>query len=183
MSQWTHVVGVLYVETYTERKDIKEYVEQLLKNAPKITGSEKDCDIFVNPLSGYNTFISADCEHCQYSNSKEYNEDGWFTCDADNDFECPEGKYQTGVAITIVGDLRDKDGGQTSREVNQFIRYIQHLGNGFDIEYYSVIFEDEWNGKYMLCIEYDENDYNDKGELIWRRFKKKKKGKEKKCLV
>ena len=34
MSQWTHVIGCLYVETYKEKKDIKKYVENILKNAP-----------------------------------------------------------------------------------------------------------------------------------------------------
>ena len=55
MSRWTHVIGSLYVDTYKHEKDIKGYVENLLEKAPKITGSERDCDIFVNPLSGYNT--------------------------------------------------------------------------------------------------------------------------------
>ena len=105
MSQWTHVVGSLYIETYKEEDNTKKFVENILKNAPKITGSEKDADIFVNPLSGHNTWTSCDCERCIYKDTIVHFNEGGFQCDAENTFECPEGDYQTCVVITIVGDL------------------------------------------------------------------------------
>ena len=142
MSRWTHVIGSLYIETYKERKDIKGFVENILNDAPKITGSEKDADIFVNPLSGHNTWISCDCERCVYKDTIVHLDDeGGFQCDAESDYECPEGKYQTCVAITLVGDLRDKDGETTKKEIEEFIRFLQK--QHFDIDYHSVRIEDE----------------------------------------
>lgn len=166
MSQWTHIVGSLYIETYKEEDDIKKFVENILKNAPKITGSEKDADIFVNPLSGHNTWISCDCERCVYKDTIVHlDEEGDFQCDAENTFECPEGNYQTCVMITIVGDLRDKDGETTKKEIEEFIRFLQK--QDFDIDYHSVRIEDELDGKYDLYIKYKEDDYEDKGEILW----------------
>ena len=166
MSRWTHVIGSLYIETYKERKDIKGFVENILNDAPKITGSEKDADIFVNPLSGHNTWISCDCERCVYKDTIVHLDDeGGFQCDAESDYECPEGKYQTCVAITLVGDLRDKDGETTKKEIEEFIRFLQK--QHFDIDYHSVRIEDEWGGKYDLYIKYKEDDYEDKGEILW----------------
>lgn len=166
MSRWTHVIGSLYIETYKERKDIKGFVENILNDAPKITGSEKDTDIFVNPLSGHNTWISCDCERCVYKDTIVHlDEEGGFQCDAENTFECPEGNYQTCVVITIVGDLRDKDGETTKKEIEEFIRFLQK--QDFDIDYHSVRIEDELDGKYDLYIKYKEDDYEDKGEILW----------------
>ena len=51
MSRWTHIIGSFYIETNVETDNLKSYIEDQLKFAPKITGSEKDVDIFVNPLS------------------------------------------------------------------------------------------------------------------------------------
>lgn len=58
MSNWTHIVGALYIETGELHKDIKKYVKKQLKDAPKIRGSERDVDIFINELSGYNVWTS-----------------------------------------------------------------------------------------------------------------------------
>ena len=166
MSQWTHIVGSLYIETYKEEDDIKKFVENILKNAPKITGSEKDADIFVNPLSGHNTWTSCDCERCVYKDTIVHLDDeGGFQCNAENTFECPEGNYQTCVVITIVGDLRDKNGAETKNEVENFIRFLQ--SNDFDIDYCSIFIRDDWDGDYSLKIKYNEEDYSDKGEILW----------------
>ncbi len=170
MSRWTHVVGCLYVDTYTEKKDIKGYVEKLLSKAPKITGSERDCDIFVNPLSGHNTSVGMDCEHCPHFKDAELNEDGKIVaieCDAEDNFKCPTGEYQTCVAITIIGNLRDRDVYRTTKEIDDFIRYIQSLGMGFTVDYPSVFVRNEWDKDYVLTIEYDKDNWEDKGKLIW----------------
>ena len=62
MSNWTHIVGSLYIETNKMKKNIKEYVIQELDNAPKITGSERNADIFINELSGSNVW----CDNKEY---------------------------------------------------------------------------------------------------------------------
>lgn len=120
MSNWTHVIGSIYIETYRERKDIQSYVKNKLKNAPKITGSEDDVEIFVKKLNGYNL-------------------SSWKT-DKNNNFL----QYQTCLCVTLVGDLRDRDMETTKKEVFDFINYIEKLG--FVIVYHSISIYEDWAG-------------------------------------
>lgn len=169
MSRWTHISGCLYVDTHTEDKDIENIVKKLLKKAPEITGSERNADVFVNVLSGHNSWTNCDCEHCEYMNTIVHLEEGGFQCKAPRDYECPEGKYQTCVAITLIGDFRDRDGDITRNEVEAFIRYIQEFG--FDIDYSTVVVRDDWDrGDFYMQIKYNEDDWTDKGEIIWKKF-------------
>lgn len=124
MSHWTHIVGVMHVDTYVEVDDIKAYVEDKLKNAPKITGSEEDAAVFVNPEPGYNISISCDCDRCDYKHTIENYEDGSYGCCAPDDYVCPRGKYQSRVIITVYGDLRDRMRAQTRKEWNDFHRFV-----------------------------------------------------------
>lgn len=98
MSMWTHVTGCIYVDTMQDRKDIKKYIKKILKDAPLITGSEKNADIFINPLSGYNTSV--------------------FNGDNIEDF-------QTCATITIVADLRDREMEKTQEEIVGFTDFIR----------------------------------------------------------
>lgn len=97
MSMWTHIVASINVDTFKESDTIKEDVEKMLEDAPKITGSEGPADVFVNVLSGYNISIYEDDKH------KE---------------------YQTRVIITVVGALRDRTKAQTEKEWNDFKNFI-----------------------------------------------------------
>lgn len=144
MSRWTHIVAVLYVETFTEDKNIGNRVKRLIAAAPAITGSEADADIFVNPLSGYNTTISRNCNECEYLIS---NESPW--CEAPESYDCPTSEYQTVVAITIVGDLRDREITQTQQEYLDFKKYIEQT-IGYDIFYDTCSIYDTDNTKIIL---------------------------------
>ena len=124
MSYWTHIIGVLHVDTYIEHDNIAEYVEDILKNAPKITGSEGDADIFVNQQSGYCIFTSCDCNRCEYKDTIQFVDTGGFVCEAPDDYKCPSGKYQTRVVITVCGDLRDRMQSETKKEWNAFHQYL-----------------------------------------------------------
>ena len=97
MSMWTHIVASIAVDTFKESDTIKEDVEKMLEDAPKITGSERPADVFVNVLSGYNISIYEDDKHKV---------------------------YQTRVVITVVGDLRDRTKAQTEKEWNDFKNFI-----------------------------------------------------------
>ena len=123
MSFWTHIVGVMHVETYQEVDDIKAYAEESLKEAPLITGSESDAAIFVNPEPGHNISTSADCARCEFGKTARA-EDGYWVCDAEDDYHCPHGDYQSRVVITVYGDLRDRMRKQTKKEWNEFHRYV-----------------------------------------------------------
>lgn len=95
---WTHVTGCIYVDTMHNNKNIKKYVERILKDAPLITGSEQNADIFINPLSGYNTSVY-NGGHIEY--------------------------FQTCAGITIVADLRDREMEKTQEEIVGFIDFIK----------------------------------------------------------
>ena len=123
MSYWTHIVGVLYVDTYIEDADIKTRIEKLLADAPLITGSEQDADVYVNVPAGHNIHTSIDCASCIYKDTIRHYPDG-FECDAPEHYDCPTGEYQTRVVITVMGDLRDRMRSETKKEWNAFHRYI-----------------------------------------------------------
>ena len=123
MSSWTHIVASLHIDTNIEDHEIKKVVESMLSKAPKITGSEEDADIFVNTLSGHNTWTSFDCKACQYKETVEITGEG-LLCNCPDNFHCPSGEYQTRVVITVVGDLRDRQKKQTQREYQRFKKYI-----------------------------------------------------------
>ena len=144
MSQWTHITACLSVETFIEepKKELLKQVKSYLKNAPKITGSEGDADIFVNIVSGHNFWTNFDCKHCKYKTSlrdiivdgQEYQE-----CDAPEGHDC-SGEYQSRIVISIQGDLRDCIKEKTEEEFKKFIEYIQQ---NYDIRDYSVNIEGE----------------------------------------
>lgn len=123
MSLWTHIVGVMHVDTYEHVGDIKLYVEEALRNAPKITGSEKDAAVFVNPEPGCCIWVSCDCGRCDYKSTIKHYDDG-FECDSPEGYRCKSGEYQSRAVITVQGDLRDRSRRQTKREWNEFHRYV-----------------------------------------------------------
>lgn len=132
MSYWTHIVGVMHVDTYKETDDIKSYVDELLRDAPAITGSERDASVFVSVPPGHNISITCDCGQCPYKNSIRHSGWGEFECDAPEHYDCPTGEYQTRVVITVQGDLRDRMRKETKKEWNAFHRYVAKT-LGFDV--------------------------------------------------
>ena len=123
MSKWTSIVGVLSVDTCIEDINIKTTIEKMLLSAPKITGSEGDADVFVNVVSGYNTYYS--CECCELGSTIVKNIDGAFSCEIPKDYTCKNVDYQTCVVITVVGSLRDREKKQTNDEYNKFREYVE----------------------------------------------------------
>lgn len=130
MSYWTHICAVIDVDTHIEDKYIRRRVLKMLKKAPKITGSERDAEIFVNVRAGHNTSTDQDCEKCQYGPTIVNIGDGWQECAAEDNFKCPCNDYQTRVVITVVGDLRDRKIRRTRDEWNTFIDYIENKISG-----------------------------------------------------
>ena len=127
MSSWTHIVASIDVDTYIEDHDIQSVVEGMLEGAPRITGSEGDANIFVNVLPGHNSWTSKDCNHCKYGTAGGLGLD----CDAEDDYVCQSGEYQTRVVITVVGDLRDRIKAATHKEWKAFQKYVARK-NGCD---------------------------------------------------
>ena len=125
MSYWTHIVGVLYVDTYTETDDLVGYIEDKLKDAPAITGSERNASIYINVPPGHNVSTSFDCARCEYGSTLRHYPDG-FECYAPEHYDCPTGEYMTRAIITVQGDLRDRMFDQTHDEWLAFRRYLEN---------------------------------------------------------
>ena len=139
---WTHITACLSVDTsiIEKKPEMRKQIKEFLKSAPKITGSERDVDIFVNIQSGYNFSTSHDCEHCEYRNTlRDVIEDGkeYQECDAPDGHDC-SAKYQTCVVISIQGDLRDRTVTQTREEFDAFLKYIE---SDYYVRDYSVNIE------------------------------------------
>lgn len=136
MSHWTHIVAAIDIDTCRQDKNIKEYVENILANAPKIKGSEGPAAVFVNVLPGHNHWIGCDCNSCEWKDTIVHfteEEGGGFGCDAPDGFQCPEGEYQTRVVITVIGDLRDREPEQTRQDWHAFRDYVRaEVGHGYD---------------------------------------------------
>lgn len=127
MSKWTHITSCLSVETglTQPRSVLKKIITKSLKEAPKITGSEGCADVFVNVKSGYNFWTSADCNRCPFGETAEWSKDGGYSCEAPEGTECPNGKYQSCVIISVQGDLRDRVPEQTQKEFDEFLEYLK----------------------------------------------------------
>jgi hypothetical protein len=111
MSLWTYVIGSICVDTHSD--NAVEKVKNFLDIAPKITGSERDVDIFLNQPIGYNCYES------------DFDKNGIFI----------EHEYESRVVITLFGTLRDRQKQQTQEEV---LNFMQYLMKNFDIEYQSI---------------------------------------------
>lgn len=118
MSRWTHITSCMSVDTFEEnRKRIKKSIINYINNAPKITGSEADAEVYITLQRGYNVSSWKRDKHGDYI------------------------QYQTCIIISIQGDLRDKDGETTKEEFIDFLNYIE---KEYMIRDYSINIEDEW---------------------------------------
>lgn len=136
MSMWTHVIGAIHIDTYRQMDNIELFDEltDMLRNAPKITGSEGNCQISVVIDEGSDLWVSHDCHRCpQHSIDED-------SCDAPDDFKCPSGEYSTRASILLCGDLRDCRIDDTAEEVNAFVEWVE---NNFSIRNMSIKIEGE----------------------------------------
>lgn len=146
MSRWVHVIGAIDVDTYLEIDSIQEVIDEVIKRAPKITGSEMDCEVFAKVRDGYNTsaYDSMACSICPYQDTIEIidKERNVFTCESPAEYPCPtkDEKYQTKVVITLIGELRDRTLDITAQEINNFIEYLEQ--QKFDIDNISICAND-----------------------------------------
>lgn len=148
MSKWVHVVGAIDVETYLEIDSIQEVMDECIKNAPKITGSEMNCEVYAKVRDGYNisAYDSMACSICPYQDTIEIidKKRNVFTCESPAEYPCPtkDERYQTKVVITLIGDLRDRELDTTAQEINSFIQYLEQR---FDIDNISICANDGYD--------------------------------------
>lgn len=125
MSRWTHILGAIKIEgCYLTKKDNTKHIEQVIKNAPKVTGSENDMSVIFQ-----NTGIS-NMSICAKSIKR----------------------YYTQYIITIYGNLRDRILKQTQNEFFEFMDYLSKNVLVFDFNItihddYNEIFSYHWNNR------------------------------------
>jgi hypothetical protein len=104
MSRWVNIVGAIQIDTniLEDANILTQEVNEYIKNAPEITGSEENAQAYFILQNGYN----------------------YFTNEIADNGDMAELRYQTCGVITIVGDLRDRDYYQTREEVMNFAKYI-----------------------------------------------------------
>ena len=125
MSDWSHITACIYVETEIQDKNIKEILEEILRQAPKITGSEGNAEVYIN-IPPYHTFyVSCDCGHCGFGHTRKRLPKGGFKCAAPEEYECKEGEFQTCAVITVAGNLRDRLPEQTKTEYKEFLKWVK----------------------------------------------------------
>lgn len=127
MSLWTHVVGAIHANFYgNSTSEAWENAITILKDAPKVTGSEGDMQTFVHPLDGYN--------NAEYDTNVER-------------------KWQTGMVVSLVGDLRDRTVEAVCKEMKPFLDYVKN--STCYMENLSVNIEDSCGAQAMYCNPYD----------------------------
>lgn len=117
MSRWTHITGTIKVDTLSQikREDFQRWLESRVALLPKITGSERDVDIWIKEKPGYNLST-------------------W-----ENDTKI---EYQTNAVITIDGDLRDRSQEEVIKELNELFETITRNLHWM-IDQYTILIDDE----------------------------------------
>ena len=135
MSMWTHVIGAIHIDTckILDMEELDEKLQEMIKKAPAITGSEDNCQIDITIENGNNIFLSHDCRRCQYGPEELCEE-------PPENYKCLSGRYQTQAIVTLCGDLRDRRIDDTAAEVNAFVDWIEE---NFEIRNLSIKIEDE----------------------------------------
>lgn len=109
MSMWTHTRGVLVINCFygatQQYKD--DIVDEIVRNAPKVTGSENDLEIQVVRALGDNGFCAE-----------------WFY-DIQDQKEYQVTYYQQQrYTLILNGDYRDREYAQTKEEFEKLLDYL-----------------------------------------------------------
>lgn len=112
MSVWTHIQGVFHIDLlngYEDKVMLEMTTRILLEKAPRITGSEGGMDIYINAENGYNsTETISHLDKCGEVHYRTINK-------------------QSGVIVTIIGDLRDRKAQEINEKYQIFEAYIKSL--------------------------------------------------------
>lgn len=127
MSSWTHILGAIKVDgCYLTKKANIKHIESVIKNAPKVTGSEMDMSVIFQNSGISNMSICAKSIK----------------------------RYYTQYIITIYGNLRDRSLKQTQKELFEFMDYLSKNILVFDFNItihdgYSEIASYHWNNSFL----------------------------------
>lgn len=139
MSWWTNVIGVVEVDVPGRTQaEIRYVLESVLDHMPRVTGSEKDMNVYVTQEAGHNCSSSCDEFGFRTNNLRDAYGDkcmkhGWL-------------ETQSVYALTVEGTLRDREFERTKRE---FMKWICRLSKRLHV--FSVVVK-IWDGVQSLVI-------------------------------
>ena len=111
MSYWTYINGVIDVSPWGRSQAEKRYIlDTVLSHLPKVTGSERDMNIYVIQKNGFNESSSHD-EFEQYSNL------GNDKCG----YKHPYFELQREYLLVVNGSFRDRKFDETYREFQKWL--------------------------------------------------------------
>lgn len=135
MSLWCYVRGLIVADTFAEYTPAALYRAQcVVDHLPRITGSERDAQLYVTTKCGNNQFTYGWDELHQYSNLGGGRRRNCF-------------EAQSEVLISICGDLRDRWLPQTLPEVT---RALARLASRLFIDSCIVSVEDDCGQKFLF---------------------------------
>lgn len=111
LSSWTYINGVIQVSPFGRCQAEKRYIlDMVLSHLPKVSGSERDMNVYVIQKEGYNLSSTHD-EFGQWSNLG--NGHSWY---GRRDFNT-----QDNYLIVVNGSLRDRIFEETLKEFNKWL--------------------------------------------------------------
>lgn len=115
MSYWTKINGVVTVTPMGRTQPEKRYIlETVLEHLPKISGSEKDVNIYIIQKNGVDG--ASDCDEFMNNSNLGNGRHGLFST-------------QSEYLIVINGNLRDRQFDDTLKEFNKWIcRLAKRVG-------------------------------------------------------
>lgn len=117
MSYWTYINGTVVVSPMGRTQAEKRYIlETVLDHLPRVTGSERNMNVYIIQKAGYN-HSSSHTEFGEYSGYKD-----WDTLST---------KIQDEYILVVNGAFRDRTFNQTYRE---FQKWLCRLAKRIDIE-------------------------------------------------
>lgn len=148
MSEWSSCYAIIEVSTFKSLPNFKRILDAVLQQAPKITGSERDCDItykidelgigmpypcrtcpFYNELRDA-LIIRKDYIFCPGAENVKENQIDKLPCNTkvgNAEFWKYISQYQAFADITICGYLRDRTRETTEKEFKAFIHHLKHF--------------------------------------------------------
>lgn len=136
----THKIIVnIYTESYDKTMDVDIITDKIKKEAPKITGSNGNANIFVNSFNCCNLFPHQHCLKCPHIDKVVNVVHGEIVCNHPRDFVCPEIEHKT-VRVSILVHLQGRTIQQTRQEYLKFIKWVKdNLGTIIQLKLHTIM--------------------------------------------
>ena len=170
MSTWTYITGTITVAPMGRTQPEKRYIlDTILEHQPRVSGSERDMNVYVIQKNGHNTSCSHDEFGEQTNNLISFygnkSRDGWLN-------------LQDEYILVVDAALRDREFKEAYRD---FMKWLVRLGKRVQIEgilvevkdYYNnaLIKDDSFSFRNSFGALFEEPSwYKDSDEVAWAEY-------------